>query len=297
MEIPEHIERRRQRRCEIGDTLRSPTAAQRGRHASSTTPRRPCSRPCTVPARVEPSPRRTRPRRARRRGRGGEAEARRGRGGRRRRGRRRRARARGASPCASSVGASAPRRSTCSSPGSATRAASTSATGTTSAGWSSTSSRAGTAARSRSKFTGQLAEMRLGDARRRAAEARDVHERLRPLDRRPRRASSRSPPEALLVVHDEVDLEPGPPAGPARRRARRPQRAALDRAGARHAGLPAAARSASAGPGAATRARVADYVLSEFEPEDDADALVARAADAVESLARDGLEETQRRFN
>ena len=32
-------------------------------------------------------------------------------------------------------------------------------------------------------------------------------------------------------------------------------------------------------------------------PEDDADALVARAADAVETLARDGLEEAQRRFN
>jgi len=42
---------------------------------------------------------------------------------------------------------------------------------------------------------------------------------------------------------------------------------------------------------------VADYVLSPFAPEDDAEALVTRAADAVEALVADGLEETQRRFN
>jgi peptidyl-tRNA hydrolase len=42
---------------------------------------------------------------------------------------------------------------------------------------------------------------------------------------------------------------------------------------------------------------VADYVLSAFAPEDDADALVERASDAVEALAGEGLEETQRRFN
>jgi hypothetical protein len=43
--------------------------------------------------------------------------------------------------------------------------------------------------------------------------------------------------------------------------------------------------------------RGADYVLSPFEPDQDAEALVARAADAVETLARDGLDEAQRRFN
>jgi peptidyl-tRNA hydrolase len=42
---------------------------------------------------------------------------------------------------------------------------------------------------------------------------------------------------------------------------------------------------------------VADYVLNDFEPEIDADALIARAADAVETIARDGLEEAQRRYN
>jgi peptidyl-tRNA hydrolase len=42
---------------------------------------------------------------------------------------------------------------------------------------------------------------------------------------------------------------------------------------------------------------VADYVLSSFAPDDDAEALVSRAADAVEAVARDGLEQTQQQFN
>jgi PTH1 family peptidyl-tRNA hydrolase len=42
---------------------------------------------------------------------------------------------------------------------------------------------------------------------------------------------------------------------------------------------------------------LADYVLADFEPSDDADALVARAADAVEQLDADGLERAQARVN
>jgi hypothetical protein len=38
-------------------------------------------------------------------------------------------------------------------------------------------------------------------------------------------------------------------------------------------------------------------VLSEFEPEIDVDALVGRAADAVETVVREGLEPAQQRFN
>jgi hypothetical protein len=38
-------------------------------------------------------------------------------------------------------------------------------------------------------------------------------------------------------------------------------------------------------------------VLSPFAPDEDAEGLIARAADAVEVLARDGLDEAQRRFN
>jgi PTH1 family peptidyl-tRNA hydrolase len=42
---------------------------------------------------------------------------------------------------------------------------------------------------------------------------------------------------------------------------------------------------------------LADYVLSNFEPSDDAENLVARAADAVEQLDADGVEEAQRAVN
>jgi peptidyl-tRNA hydrolase, PTH1 family len=42
---------------------------------------------------------------------------------------------------------------------------------------------------------------------------------------------------------------------------------------------------------------LADYVLSNFEPHDDADSLVARAADAVEQLDAEGVERAQARVN
>jgi PTH1 family peptidyl-tRNA hydrolase len=42
---------------------------------------------------------------------------------------------------------------------------------------------------------------------------------------------------------------------------------------------------------------LADYVLSNFEPTDDAETLVARAADAVEQLDSDGVEQAQRSVN
>jgi PTH1 family peptidyl-tRNA hydrolase len=42
---------------------------------------------------------------------------------------------------------------------------------------------------------------------------------------------------------------------------------------------------------------LADYVLSDFDPADDAEALVARAADAVEQLDADGMEQAQRAVN
>jgi PTH1 family peptidyl-tRNA hydrolase len=50
-------------------------------------------------------------------------------------------------------------------------------------------------------------------------------------------------------------------------------------------------------PGRGDRRNVADYVLSSFDPDDDAEGIVKRAADAVEVLVGDGLDETQRRFN
>src|SRR5919205_237696 len=42
---------------------------------------------------------------------------------------------------------------------------------------------------------------------------------------------------------------------------------------------------------------LADYVLSDFEPHDDAEAIVGRAADAVETLDAEGLEIAQRLVN
>ena len=59
-------------------------------------------------------------------------------------------------PCHSSVGASRPRRSTCSSSGSGTRVGDTSVIATTSASWSSTSSRVATGGRSRASSAATL---------------------------------------------------------------------------------------------------------------------------------------------
>ena len=50
-------------------------------------------------------------------------------------------------------------------------------------------------------------------------------------------------------------------------------------------------------PGRGDPRPVADYVLSPFEDEVDADALVRRAADAVETIVHDGVEAAQARFN
>ena len=104
------------------------------------------------------------------------------------------------------------------------------------------------------------------------------------------------PPERVLVVHDDVDLET------ARLQAR------LGGGLAGHNGLRSIAqrlgsqeflrlRIGVGRPGRGDPRPVADYVLSGFADEDDAAAIVGRAADAVECLGAEGLEETQRRFN
>jgi peptidyl-tRNA hydrolase, PTH1 family len=103
-------------------------------------------------------------------------------------------------------------------------------------------------------------------------------------------------PGSLLVVHDDVDLDEG------RLQAR------LGGGLAGHNGLRSIAqvlgsqeflrlRVGVGRPGRGDRRSVADYVLSDFDPAVDVDALVARSADAVESLAREGLEVAQQRFN
>ena len=50
-------------------------------------------------------------------------------------------------------------------------------------------------------------------------------------------------------------------------------------------------------PGRGDPRPLADYVLSDFEPHEDADALVRRAADAVETLDAAGLDAAQRKVN
>ena len=103
-------------------------------------------------------------------------------------------------------------------------------------------------------------------------------------------------PDAILVVHDEIDFEPG------RLQAR------LGGGLAGHNGLRSIAshlgttdfmrlRVGVGRPGRGDRRTPADFVLSDFAPEDDRDALVARAADAIEALDAEGLERAQARFN
>jgi PTH1 family peptidyl-tRNA hydrolase len=103
-------------------------------------------------------------------------------------------------------------------------------------------------------------------------------------------------PEAVLVVHDDSDLELG--------------RLQLRLGGglAGHNGLRSVAQHLSSqeflrlrvGVGRPERGDprpLADWVLSDFEPHEDAHALVARAADAVETLDAEGVERAQAQVN
>jgi peptidyl-tRNA hydrolase, PTH1 family len=147
----------------------------------------------------------------------------------------------------------------------------------------------------RSKFSGRLAELRVDGARVALLKPETyMNESGRSISA----AASffKVEPEALLVVHDDVDLEPG----------RLQARSGGGLAG--HNGLRSIASALGTNdflrlrigvgrPGRGDRRSVSDYVLSNFEPDEDVDALVQRTADAVESLQREGLEATQARFN
>ena len=147
----------------------------------------------------------------------------------------------------------------------------------------------------RSKFSGQLAEVRLGDLRLALLKPETyMNESGRSVGAAAR--FFKAPPESLLVVHDDVDLEEG--------------RVQARRGGglAGHNGLRSIAQALGTQdflrlrigvgrPGRGDPRSISDYVLSPFEPETDAEALVARAADAVETVARDGLEAARQRFN
>src|SRR5919108_3370506 len=147
----------------------------------------------------------------------------------------------------------------------------------------------------RSKFSGRLSELRLDGARVALVKpetfmnesGRSVSAALR---------FFKVAPESLLVVHDEVDLELG------RLQAR------LGGGLAGHNGLRSVAQQLGTSefmrlrvgvgrPGRGDPRPVADYLLSNFEPEDDAEAVVGRAAVAVETIALEGLDAAQQRFN
>ena len=147
----------------------------------------------------------------------------------------------------------------------------------------------------RGKFSGQLAEVR-ADERRLALLKPETY-----MNESGRSIAAavrffKVAPEALLVVHDDVDLEEG------RLQAR------LGGGLAGHNGLRSIAQALGTQdflrlrigvgrPGRGDPRPVSDYVLSPFQPETDVDALVARAADGVEAIAREGLEAAQQRFN
>lgn len=147
----------------------------------------------------------------------------------------------------------------------------------------------------RSKFSGSLAEVRLGDLKLALLKPETyMNESGRSVGAAVR--FFKVDPEHVLVVHDDVDLEAG----------RLQARAGGGLAG--HNGLRSLAqhlgsqdflrlRIGVGRPGRGDPRPVADWVLSPFAPEDDAEALIARGADAVEAIAQDGLETAQQRFN
>jgi PTH1 family peptidyl-tRNA hydrolase len=147
----------------------------------------------------------------------------------------------------------------------------------------------------RSKFSGQLSELRVdGDRVALLKPETYMNESGRSISAAAR--FFKVEPDALLVVHDDVDLEPG------RLQARRGGGLAG------HNGLRSIAAALGTNdflrlrigvgrPGRGDRRSVSDYVLSDFRPDEDAEALVQRSADAVETILREGLEVAQARFN
>ena len=147
----------------------------------------------------------------------------------------------------------------------------------------------------RSKFSGEVADVRLDGARLALLKPQTF---MNDSGRSAAAAAKfyKVEPEDLLAVHDEVDLDLG------RMQAR------LGGGLAGHNGLRSIAsalktpeflrlRIGVGRPERGDRRPVSDWVLSPFDPSVDVGSLVGRAADAVETLVRDGLDEAQQRFN
>ncbi len=147
----------------------------------------------------------------------------------------------------------------------------------------------------RSKFSGRLAETRIEEARVALLEPETyMNDSGRSIAAAAR--FFKVAPGDVLVVHDDVDLDVG----------RLQARAGGGLAG--HNGLRSIAqilgtpeflrlRVGVGRPDRGDSRPVADYVLSPFTAEDDVDAVVTRAADAVESVLSEGLDTAQQRFN
>ncbi len=147
----------------------------------------------------------------------------------------------------------------------------------------------------RSKFSGQLAEVRIDDHKVALLKPETF---MNDSGRSVQAAASffKVEPDSILIVHDEGDFDVG------RLQAR------LGGGLAGHNGLRSIAqqlgtpdflrlRIGVGRPGRGDPRPLADYVLSNFEPHDDPERLIASAADAVELLDAAGLEATQRTVN
>jgi PTH1 family peptidyl-tRNA hydrolase len=147
----------------------------------------------------------------------------------------------------------------------------------------------------RAKFSGQLAEVRI-DGHRVALLKPETFMNESGRSVQAAAAFFKVEPDAILIVHDEGDLETG--------RLQVRQGGGL----AGHNGLRSVAaqlgtpdflrlRVGVGRPGRGDRRSLADYVLSDFDPADDAEGLIGRAAEAVELLDEQGVEIAQRTFN
>jgi PTH1 family peptidyl-tRNA hydrolase len=147
----------------------------------------------------------------------------------------------------------------------------------------------------RSKFSGRIAEVRLEGHKLALLEPQTyMNESGRSVGAAV--AFFKIPPEAVLVVHDESDLELG--------------RLQLRLGGglAGHNGLRSVAqhlktqdflrlRVGIGRPERGDARPLADWVLANFEAHEDPEGLVARAADAVETLDAEGVERAQVQVN
>jgi len=147
----------------------------------------------------------------------------------------------------------------------------------------------------RSKFSGQLAEIRI-DGHKLALLKPETYMNESGRSVGAAAAFFKVHPDEVLVVHDEGDFDLG------RLQAR------IGGVLAGHNGLRSIAqqlktpefmrlRIGVGRPGRGDPRPLADYVLSDFTPDDDAETLIARAADAVETLDAEGLDRTQAQFN